>query len=229
MLADGAALARQLSAGQVRVDVTHALVAALRTGCRSARVPGIERPWDGAERLLRPAGEHGPSLSGVADHLRSEGRTRTARERGAAAIPRGRPATSPSWSVADAPAEGLDDDRLGMATDARALAEVVCLRKPGPPLAIGLFGDWGSGKSTFMNLIEAAIEELTERTRKDATARAALVSKVIHIRFNAWHYNDDNLWASLTSEFFGQLRAGGHGKSATSTYEALAARGAEAR
>ena len=93
--------------------------------------------------------------------------------------------TSPSSYVADAPAEGLDDDRLGMATDARALAEVVCLRKPGPPLAIGLFGDWGSGKSTFMNLIEAAIEELTERTRKDATARAALVSKVIHIRFNA--------------------------------------------
>ncbi len=123
--------------------------------------------------------------------------------------------------VADEPVVSLTGDRLDMADDARALAEVICLRDPGPPLAIGLFGDWGSGKSTFMNLIEAAIEDLTEGSATDDAAREALVSKVVHIRFNAWHYSDSNLWASITSEFFSQLRAGGHGKSAATMYAKL--------
>jgi hypothetical protein len=57
--------------------------------------------------------------------------------------------------VADRPIERLGDDLLDFRGDARAVAEIVCQREPGPPLAIGLFGDWGSGKSSFMNLLPA--------------------------------------------------------------------------
>ncbi|TCU33138.1 hypothetical protein EV129_117135 [Rhizobium azibense] len=35
------------------------------------------------------------------------------------------------------------------------------------------------------------------------------ISNVVQIRFNAWHFADASLWASLTAEFFDQLRAGG--------------------
>ena len=42
--------------------------------------------------------------------------------------------------VRDDPIKTLREDRLGLATEVRALAEVICLREPGPPLAIGLFG-----------------------------------------------------------------------------------------
>ena len=97
----------------------------------------------------------------------------------------------------------LTEDRLGLANEVRALAEVIWLREPGPPLAIGLFGDWGSGKSTYMNLVEAAVDELTRRTRSDQQARELFVQGVVHIKFNAWHYNDADLWSSLTSEFSG--------------------------
>ena len=104
---------------------------------------------------------------------------------------------------------------------------MICLREPGPPLAIGLFGDWGSGKSTYMNLVEAAIDELTGRSTSDQQARELFVEGVVHIKFNAWHYNDADLWSSLTSEFFRQLRVGGHAGRAPDDYSALVRQVAE--
>ncbi|HBQ10162.1 MAG TPA: hypothetical protein DEF51_02875, partial [Myxococcales bacterium] len=47
----------------------------------------------------------------------------------------------------------LQSDPLGVVADARAMADLILLKEPGPPLAIGLFGDWGSGKSTFMDIL----------------------------------------------------------------------------
>ena len=123
--------------------------------------------------------------------------------------------------VRDDPVKTLAEDRLGLASEVRALAEVICLREPGPPLAIGLFGDWGSGKSTYMNLVEAAIEELTGRMKNDEQARELFIEGVVHIKFNAWHYNDADLWSSLTSEFFRQLRIGGYAGRAQDDYSAL--------
>ena len=111
--------------------------------------------------------------------------------------------------VPDRPVGRLDQDRLGFADEARALARVVTLKDPGPPLAVGLFGDWGSGKSSFMNMLEDAIEQTTEQSRENETAAQIFVGKVVHIRFNAWVYNDTDLWSSLTSECFRQLRRGG--------------------
>ncbi|MDF2235006.1 P-loop NTPase fold protein [Albimonas sp. CAU 1670] len=101
----------------------------------------------------------------------------------------------------------LDADRLGVAADARALADLICLKAARPPLAIGLFGPWGSGKSTFMRMIE----EAAEADRAAAAAMRAegvsppFVESVAHVWFNAWHYLDANLWASLVSHIFREL------------------------
>lgn len=111
--------------------------------------------------------------------------------------------------VPDQPVGRLEHDRLGFAEEVRALARVVTLKEPGPPLAVGLFGDWGSGKSSFMNMLEDAIEQTAEQARENEAAGQLFVSNVVHIRFNAWVYNDTDLWSSLTSECFRQLRRGG--------------------
>lgn len=106
-------------------------------------------------------------------------------------------------------------DLLRTGRDAEALARLVCLDQAAP-LAIAIFGDWGSGKSTFMSRLDEAVKEIARAQREDppedadpATPSAKFISRVVQIRFNAWQFVDANLWASLTSEFFDQLRAGG--------------------
>lgn len=68
------------------------------------------------------------------------------------------------------------------------------------PLSLGLFGDWGSGKSFFMRQLEKTIDEVAK------IASPGYCTQIVQIRFNAWNYIDtQNLWASLTSEIFEQL------------------------
>ena len=111
--------------------------------------------------------------------------------------------------AADAPGR-LDTDALNVAADARAFAELICLKDAPPPLAIGLFGDWGFGKSTFMQMIEEAISELTRRA--EAEPKLPFVKRIAHIRFNAWHYMDSNLWASLVTHILEELHRHGRGE-----------------
>jgi hypothetical protein len=105
-------------------------------------------------------------------------------------------------------------DLLDTAADARALATLICLEKVAP-LAVAIFGGWGSGKSTFMSHLEEKINRIMEieaGAPKNPTPQeglATFVHHVVHIRFNAWQFVDANLWVSLTAEFFDQLRAGG--------------------
>ena len=89
----------------------------------------------------------------------------------------------------------VDDtkDSLGRQDEAEMFASLITDEKLVPPLAIGLFGSWGSGKSFFMKLIYRAV------------AAKAPDRSFAQIRFNAWHYSDANLWASLADEIFEQL------------------------
>ncbi|WP_337875114.1 P-loop NTPase fold protein [Elioraea sp.] len=96
------------------------------------------------------------------------------------------------------------DDALNRRGDARRLAELACLKDNAPPLAIGLFGDWGSGKSTFMAMMHQEVERIGRDWR--AEANTPFVTNVAQIRFNAWSFSDANLWASLAVEIFGGLR-----------------------
>jgi polyhydroxyalkanoate synthesis regulator phasin len=66
-----------------------------------------------------------------------------------------------------------------------------------PPLAIGLFGDWGSGKSYFMRSMKAAAKQISDGAR--ARNSTKFCTEIVSIEFNAWHYADTNLWASLVS------------------------------
>jgi hypothetical protein len=95
-------------------------------------------------------------------------------------------------------------DPLGVAGDARRLAELACLNANTPPMAVALFGDWGAGKSTFMARMHEAVADIGTTWKDDKAAPFA--TRVAQIRFNAWTYADGDLWASLATEIFRQLR-----------------------
>ncbi|WP_344441488.1 P-loop NTPase fold protein [Kitasatospora nipponensis] len=92
-------------------------------------------------------------------------------------------------------------DELDRSQDARALAELITARSARPPLAVGLFGDWGTGKSHFLELLRR--EVATVARPGNELARQA----VRQVRFNAWHYAETSLWTSLVAELFAQLAA----------------------
>ena len=98
----------------------------------------------------------------------------------------------------------VDDDLLGIEDDVRTLARLIVLRDATPPLAAGLFGDWGTGKSFFLERLRSRIDELQAQARATAGG-LALCEHVVQVRFNAWHYMDADLWASLTSRIFETL------------------------
>jgi WD40 repeat protein len=100
-------------------------------------------------------------------------------------------------------------DALGFTDDVRMLCSVLADSRALPPLSVGLFGEWGSGKSFFMRLMRQRIARLAEVAREaEASQRETrYCSHVVQITFNAWHYMDANLWASLAAEIFFRLAA----------------------
>jgi len=88
------------------------------------------------------------------------------------------------------------EDYLGIDKDVTAFAKVIASNSFSPPLAIALFGQWGSGKSFFMNKLRDRIKELSDSKMKEYRAGIA------QIHFNAWSYLDANLWASIVSRIF---------------------------
>ena len=97
---------------------------------------------------------------------------------------------------------GGESDRLARGAEASALAELITARSARPPLAIGIFGDWGEGKSHFLGQLRGQVQDRSQRVAFDdeLTHRA-----VRQVWFNAWHYAETDLWASLVAELFRQL------------------------
>lgn len=89
-------------------------------------------------------------------------------------------------------------DYLEIDKDVNAFAKVIAARSFEPPLAIALFGKWGSGKSFFMNKLKTRITKLSEINN-------IYCKGVVQIHFNAWSYMDSNLWASIVTRIFEEL------------------------
>lgn len=98
-------------------------------------------------------------------------------------------------------------DQLDIRLDVSTLCSVLVAEDVKPPLSVGLFGDWGSGKSFFMKQMRERITVLAGRSQqaRQRGEATAYCSEVRQITFNAWHYADANLWASLVTHIFDQL------------------------
>ena len=92
------------------------------------------------------------------------------------------------------------DDYLEIMQDVNAFARVIAAKSFEPPLAIALFGKWGSGKSFFMGKLKEQIIDLSETKTQGIYCKG-----IVHIHFNAWSYVDSNLWASIVTKIFEEL------------------------
>ena len=113
-----------------------------------------------------------------------------------------------------------EEDLLGIDRGVDALALLVASTRTATPLAIGVFGPWGSGKTFYMRHLQKRIVQLRREehdriaawkaSREQGTARAddapLYYAEIAQVEFNAWHYNEANLVASLVEHLFRNLR-----------------------
>lgn len=104
------------------------------------------------------------------------------------------------------------EDLVGVKDVVDAFAYLITSRQMQPPLAVGLFGHWGSGKTFFLRSLQQRIDELTRGARQSGRPQAEIgvFKRVAQIEFNAWHYVEGNLWASLVDHIFANLRTSSH-------------------
>ena len=90
----------------------------------------------------------------------------------------------------------LDDsptgqDLLGFQRYAEVIAEIISAPCTNTPLTIGVFGPWGSGKTSLLKLSELCLN-----------AKSSVV-----VWFNAWKYNqEDALWQAFIEVILDALR-----------------------
>lgn len=99
-------------------------------------------------------------------------------------------------------------DFLNVRQEARAFARLIASRAFEPPLAIGVFGHWGSGKTFFMEKIAEELERFAgagNETGDGGDGPVGALRHIVTIRFNAWHYMETNVWASLVEVIFREL------------------------
>jgi len=107
---------------------------------------------------------------------------------------------------------GSGDDQLDIRGDVLAFAGLIAARTLKPPLSIGLFGEWGSGKTFFMRMLMKQVALLARQARESFAAHKTrqrdqtFYRRIVQIEFNAWHYAEGNLWASLVQHIFDNLR-----------------------
>lgn len=104
------------------------------------------------------------------------------------------------------------EDQLDIKPDVLAFAGLIAARSLKPPLSIGLFGEWGSGKTFFMRMLTREVARLSREAReqtdkeKKPQREQTFYRRIVQVEFNAWHYAEGNLWASLVQHIFDNLR-----------------------
>ncbi|MEL7660369.1 KAP family P-loop NTPase fold protein [Acetobacterium wieringae] len=90
----------------------------------------------------------------------------------------------------DRPIETAEDDFLGRSKFAKDLAKSISSYNSKESLVLGLMGQWGSGKTSIINLVEKEMQKSGENTDYD---------KIITIKFQPWNIADQD---NLVSQFF---------------------------
>ena len=110
---------------------------------------------------------------------------------------------------ADRPIEKDSEDRLGRAAFARHLANGITEYKGKDGLVIGLYGKWGSGKTSIINMTTDIIlnpeknKESNDSTQESSSDDKIDENKPIIFKFSPWNYSDKS---DLIGLFFRGLK-----------------------
>ena len=103
----------------------------------------------------------------------------------------------------DTPIKAREQDHIGRAPFAERLSEILKSAAGPEPLVIGLYGPWGSGKTSVINLVENAL------SRKDGNDKTG----VSVVRFEPWNYlTAEQLLAQFLKEVGDALDKDAHGR-----------------
>jgi len=84
----------------------------------------------------------------------------------------------------DQPIKSCKEDILGRKSFAQSLGDAILNYKEKESIVVGLFGEWGSGKTSLINM---ALEHINDVSRGKTSD-----DKPIIIKFNPWNYSDQN-------------------------------------
>jgi len=116
----------------------------------------------------------------------------------------------------DRPIESNKDDLLGRAGFSQSFGRAILAYQEKDSIVTALYGDWGSGKSSVINMALGCIDELTKDKSND--------EKPIIVKFNPWNYSDQShLIALFFKELSFALRRENYGAEATKIGEKLEA------
>lgn len=94
----------------------------------------------------------------------------------------------------DQPIQSGKEDILGRQAFSKALADAICSYQDKNSIVVGLYGTWGTGKTSIINMALEHIELASKEKSKE--------ERPIIVNFNPWNYSDQN---QLVSQFFKQL------------------------
>jgi len=94
----------------------------------------------------------------------------------------------------DQPIKSYKEDILGRRPFAQSLGNAILSYKEKDSIVIGLYGAWGSGKTSIINMALEYVDS-TCKSKGDE-------EKPIIVKFNPWNYSDQN---QLVTQFFKQL------------------------
>ncbi len=101
----------------------------------------------------------------------------------------------------DAPADSCEADGLNFVHRyAIPLARRISSPQAGQALTIGIYGSWGSGKTSLMNMVRRLVNE------EDIVPGFKPEKKCLTVNFTAWKYDEeDSLWRALVRTVLEQI------------------------
>ena len=106
----------------------------------------------------------------------------------------------PVTIISDAPQLKSDSVMFGFEGYARTIADLIANKANETPLVIGIYGPWGSGKTTLMATVRDLLTNIDYEDRE--TYR-----KCKTVWFQAWKYDKENeILAGLIEEIFKTIK-----------------------